>query len=214
MKGPIDKKLQRYRSSLNNALGYPALRKPLAKYSYDRAKLLTGQAFLDKVVTLQSTKDDTFGAQKDATDAIAHRWNALKPRFTEHRQLARMAFKKQRGVLTQLKVDTRLKTSFSGWMAQATAFYSKIGQHSKGIGRYGVTPEVLQETHTHLAELLALYDQQSQRKAEAQNTTEQRNRTMKELDAWMSEFYQIAKIALKDEPQLLEMLGVVVPAVV
>ena len=214
MTGSIDKKLQRYRSALINTSDYAPLRRPLAKYTYDHTKLVQGQALLDKVMKLQSTKDDTRGAQKDATDAITQRWNHLRPLFSEHRQLARMAFKEQRGVLTQLKLDTRLKSSFSGWIAQATAFYSKIGQYSEGIERYGVKAESLQEIQTQLEELLALYDQQSRCKAEAQHTTEQRNRAMKELDTWMREFFLIAKIALKDEPQLLEMLGLVVPSVV
>ena len=211
---PIDQKLQRYRSTLTNALSYAPLRKPLAKYSYDRAKLMAGQALLDKVLVLQSTKDDTRGAQKDATDAITRRWNQLKPRFSEHRQLARLAFKGQRGVLTQLKLDIKLKTSFSGWTVQATAFYSKIGQYDQAMAGYGVQTATLQEIETQLEELLALHDQQSQRKAEAQHTTEQRNKAMKELDNWMRDFHQIAKIALKNEPQLLEMLGIVVPTLV
>ena len=210
MKAPIDTKLQRYRSSLSNALSYAPLRKTLTRYSYDRPTLLKGEALLQKALKLQLTKDDTLGAQKDATDAIQQRWRSLKAVFTEHRQLARIAFKSQRGVLTQLKLNDPLKTSFSGWVTQATAFYTKVGNHLEGMNRYGVDAQGIATVQTQLEELLALYDQQLQRKAEAQHTTEQRNKVIKELDHWMREFYQIAKIALKDEPQQLEMLGIVV----
>ncbi|MEQ9440027.1 MAG: hypothetical protein RIG62_13310 [Cyclobacteriaceae bacterium] len=212
MKSSIDEKLQGYRLSLSNALGYVPLKKPLATFSYDRPKLLKGQSLLEKVLELQSTKDDTYGAQKDATDAINQEWATLKTLFNEHRQLARLAFKDQRGVLTQLKLDTRLKTAFSGWITQATAFYGKIGQHSEGMARYGVNTEVLHGAQSRLEALLGLYSQQSQRKAEAQHITEQRNKALKDLDHWMRDFYRIAKVALQDEPQLLEMLGYVVPA--
>ncbi len=207
----LDAKLQTYRSSLSNALNYPALKKPLATFSYDRAKLLKGEKLLTNVLALQSTKDDTYGAQKAATDTFNSERETVRKQFGEHRQLAKLAFKGQRDVEAQLQLNTRVKTTFKGWVSQATAFYEKISQHSDGMIRYGVTEAALQANQAKLSTLIALADQQTQRRAEAQDNTEQRNKAMKELDEWMRDFYQVAKIALKDNPQLLETLGIVVP---
>lgn len=167
---------------------------------------------MDNVLALESTKDDTYGAQKAATDTVTAEREAVRQQFSEHRQLAKLAFKGDRNTETQLKLDIRLKKDFKNWLTQATTFYDKISQHQEGMARYGVTAEVLQLTQTRLQALVALYDQQTQRKAEAQNNTEQRNKAIKELDAEMREFYQIAKFALKDEPQLMEAIGMSVPA--
>ncbi|MEM9834811.1 MAG: hypothetical protein AAF944_29595 [Bacteroidota bacterium] len=207
----LDAKLQTYRLSLSNALNYPALKKPLATFSFDRPKLLKGEKLLTDVLALQSTKDDTYGAQKAATDNFNNEREAVRKQFGEHRQLAKLAFKGQRDVEAQLQLNIRVKTTFKGWVSQATAFYEKIGQHSNGMIRYGVTEAALQTNQAELSALIALADQQTQRRAEAQDNTEQRNKAMKELDEWMRDFYQVAKIALKDNPQLLETLGIVVP---
>jgi len=208
----LDAKLQAYRLSLSNALSYPALKKPLATFSYDRPKLLKGEALLKNVQLLQSSKDDTYGAQKAATDAFAAEREAVRKQFGEHRQLAKLAFKSQREIETQLQLDTRIKTTFSGWVSQATAFYEKIGTHSSAMIQYGVTETALQPAQAKLLALMDLADQQTQRRGEAQDNTEQRNKAVRELDSWMRDFYQVARIALKDNPQLLETLGIVVPS--
>lgn len=44
-------------------------------------------------------------------------------------------------------------------------------------------------------------------KGESQDATKLKDTAFIELDDWMSEFYVVAKIALEDNPQLLESLG-------
>lgn len=209
---PLAIRLQTYRSSLHNALNFPALKKPLATFSYDRPKIIKLENKLKAVLDLESSKDDTYGAQKAATDSFNEERLTVRQQFGEHRQLARLAFKGQRDIETQLQLNVRIKTTFKGWVSQATAFYEKISAHSEGIAHYGVTSEMIEQAKTRLQALQELADQSSQRKAEAQSNTEQRNRAIKELDDEMNDFYKIAKIALKAEPQLLEALGIVVPS--
>ena len=208
---PLANRLQTYRSSLSNALNFPALKKPLATFSFERPKIVKLENKLKDVLELQSTKDDTYGAQKAATDSFNEERLAVRKQFGEHRQLARLAFKGQRDTETQLQLNVRIKTTFKGWVSQAIAFYEKISEHNEGIARYGVAPEMIEQAKTRLLALQELADQLSQRKALAQSNTEQRNKAIQELDEEMSDFYKIAKIALKAEPQLLEALGIVVP---
>ncbi|MGQ7868483.1 hypothetical protein [Sunxiuqinia sp. sy24] len=42
---------------------------------------------------------------------------------------------------------------------------------------------------------------------ESEDTTKQKDTAFANLDEWMSNFYAVAAIALKDHPQLLEALG-------
>ena len=44
-------------------------------------------------------------------------------------------------------------------------------------------------------------------KGESQDATKIKDEVFAKLDDWMSEFYAVAKIALEDNPQLLESLG-------
>jgi hypothetical protein len=62
----------------------------------------------------------------------------------------------------------------------------------------------------------ALADTRNQRllsKGEAEEATHRRNQSIKALKAWMSDFRAIARIALRDNPQLKETLDMVVKAV-
>ena len=47
-------------------------------------------------------------------------------------------------------------------------------------------------------------------KGESQDSTKSKDKAFGEIDDWMSEFYAVAKIALEDNPQLLESLGIFV----
>ena len=42
---------------------------------------------------------------------------------------------------------------------------------------------------------------------ESQNATKQKDKSLKELEYWVCDFKQVNKIALEDQPQLLEVLG-------
>ena len=47
-------------------------------------------------------------------------------------------------------------------------------------------------------------------KGESQDATTIKDTAFAKLDDWMSEFYAVARIALEDNPQLLEALGLIV----
>ncbi len=46
--------------------------------------------------------------------------------------------------------------------------------------------------------------------ADAQNSTEIKDSAIAKMNTWMYEFYTVSRMALKDQPQLLEALGKVV----
>ena len=45
---------------------------------------------------------------------------------------------------------------------------------------------------------------------ESQEATKKKDKALAELEDWMSDFHLVAKIAMEDQPQLLESLGVLV----
>jgi hypothetical protein len=53
---------------------------------------------------------------------------------------------------------------------------------------------------------------QETQKSEAQKATGERNRAFSNLDEYMYDLLQIARVMLYDKPQLLEKLGIVSPS--
>ncbi len=78
--------------------------------------------------------------------------------------------------------------------------------------RYDIPRAELEQALSQLQSVRALRLTSLQKKGQAQHATQQRDMAMKELQEWLSRFRAAARLALADEPQLLEVLGIVVAA--
>ncbi|MEM9091615.1 MAG: hypothetical protein AAGC93_23110, partial [Cyanobacteria bacterium P01_F01_bin.53] len=104
------------------------------------------------------------------------------------------------------------KKSLSGWMAQATQFYKNaMGNKDilKALQEFGITERKLKTGLTQLKVIEAANLKQEEEKGDAQAATQKRDAALDELQDWLSDYLAIAKIALEDDPQLLEGLGIV-----
>ncbi|PIX13393.1 MAG: hypothetical protein COZ74_06510, partial [Flavobacteriaceae bacterium CG_4_8_14_3_um_filter_31_8] len=70
-----------------------------------------------------------------------------------------------------------------------------------------ITPEYITETLAGIAEVESLRAARTQNEGITQNATKIKDKAFKDLDKWMGSFFAIARIALENEPQLLESLG-------
>jgi hypothetical protein len=107
------------------------------------------------------------------------------------------------------------KQSIRGWLDQATTFYDNALANEDiqaDLARFNITPEVLAEGQAAVEAVARANSQQEQEKGDAQAATAVRDDAVEALDEWMSEFRVAARIALEDEPQQLEKLGIRVPA--
>lgn len=107
----------------------------------------------------------------------------------------------------KLEISGVRKKSKEEWLSQAITFYNKIDEIAEDMARYGVTLDVLSQTKAMVEALSTTRLQQLQRKAEAQDATEKRDEALKAMDDWMKGFKAAARLALKGNPQWLEMLG-------
>ncbi|MEL7329962.1 MAG: hypothetical protein AAGJ69_08990, partial [Cyanobacteria bacterium J06559_1] len=73
---------------------------------------------------------------------------------------------------------------------------------------FGITRKKLRASQKTLQVVEAAAQTQEQAKGAAQRATQTRNAAMKALRDWLSDFIAIAKIALAQDRQLLESLGI------
>lgn len=208
MANSIDRIVLERKHIIENALNHPDIQKKLAAFTYDRKKLLEGKALNEKVGLLQAVKKDNYGLQVSSTESLKVNLADTKAIYHEHVALARLTYKDSRGMRYRLDLNGPRKRRKEEWLAQAAIFYSNIEVIAADMARYGVTLEVLQQTKAMIEALSTTRQQQLLRKAEAQNATEKRDAALKAMDIWMKDFKTVARLALKDHPQWLEMLGI------
>jgi hypothetical protein len=99
----------------------------------------------------------------------------------------------------------------NGWIRQADTFYSNLLHNPGLIDRLAVnaiTVEKLPAGYENVMRVSQARTRYTEAIGMAQVATDQRNRLLAEFNFWMKEFIYVCKAALKNEPQLLEVLGI------
>jgi len=198
--------------AIENALQHETIQKKLAVYNYDRPKLLEGKSLKEEVQQLHSVKQDKYGEQFTVSEDLKAQIQEVRLRYRQHVKRARLAFENQRGVLSQLQLEGRRKSDMNGWLDQLYTFYSKIEGFAPEMSLYNIGQEELAQTKAMVEALYAARQQHLQCRGNAQDATQKRNAKRRALRTWMSQFKKAARLALADEPQLLEALGIIVPS--
>ena len=207
----ISKRIEVASYAITNALNNPVITAALAVFGYDATRLNDGKTLLDNVKTLQAKQKQEYIEQRAATsdrDAIREEIDVI---YEKHLKLARVAFKHEPNILLALEADGARLRAYDGWKAQVTVFYDAALSNQPimdGLAQFNITTTDLTDVQAKLATLDAAEATQKTEIGEAQQATLDRDTALDALDDWMSSFQEVARIALEDNPQLLESLGI------
>ena len=206
----IDTYLQQVRVAVRNSSEVAEIADALALYGHDAAKTAEGAALLATVEELQAVQKQEYSEQYAATTAVNEAWRAADKTYTAHRKIARLALRTNPDAQTALMLHEPKARTLNPWLGQAGVFY-KNGLRNPDVlaalATYNITEAMLTDAQTAVSTLADLDADQEQEKSEAQNATRARNAALDVLDVWYSAFRTIARIALEDDPQRLEALG-------
>jgi hypothetical protein len=207
----IDGLLNSARVGINNALNSPKIQDYLAVYGYSSEKIQQGKALYEAALSAYQQQKIEFGKQIGATATLNLVWETASKSYIKFIKIARIAFKDDAGIATQLGLNGSRKNSLSGWLAQAQQFYGNLIDNTALITQlteYGITLEKLQVGYAELQAVEVANLAQTREKGEAQNATQTRDMAIAALSKWFSDYVAIARIALEAESQLLESLGI------
>ncbi|MEQ9440181.1 MAG: hypothetical protein RIG62_14100 [Cyclobacteriaceae bacterium] len=197
---------------LTNALNEPTIRQRLAAVGYSEAKIQLGISTVANARAQAKSHQVSYTSKKLASRQVQTELVSLRQLLVEHRAVARMAFRHQPEMHVTLQLDTKISRKQSVWLDQAADFYESLLTQAKVMQRYDVTKDELEQARGQLQSIKNLRLNNLQKKGKAQHATQQRDVALKELSQWLSRFKAAARLALADEPQLLEVLGIVVTA--
>jgi hypothetical protein len=196
---------------IENSLTDPVVKDALAAYGYSEETLAVGKTLYDETVALQNAQNKEYGDQVAATSELYDLWETTDRQYKKTLKIARIAFQDHPKADRAVMLFGQRKESLSGWLAQAQLFYANILNDSDlmdSLAEYGYTVEKLQQESDLLNQIAVKNQQQKKEMGEAQASTQARDKKIDELAKWVSNLRAVAKVALADDPQQLEKLGI------
>lgn len=202
--------LEMYRVSLENATKQPQIQAILTKLGYDTAVIEEGKALLS-----QTRKAYDFNRiEDDETSAAYADFSKLKEEvedlFNIHRKIAKVIFRKDPVTADQLSISGPIPRTYMKWLESAKIFYGVAATDQdvlNKLGRLKLGAADIATGNTLINELEMARTEYLREKGESQDATKLKDAAFSKIRDWMSDFYEVAKIGLEDNPQLLESLG-------
>jgi hypothetical protein len=205
----LPKKLATAQTAIYNAMELPGVQEKLNKYGLTLKRMQEGNSLVNNAILLHNAKHDLYGEKQEVASQLNTQENETRQKFRKHVDTVRLAFRKDAATLAKFRID-RISAKKDTWQLQASYFYSKAILHAEVLANYQLPQEALAQNQASVEALTAIRNRRLQKKGEAEEATQKRNEVTKPLHEWMKEFRTIARIALKDSPQLMEALGIVV----
>ena len=208
----IEQQLTAAQVAIDNARAEAEIKTALAEVGYDDMRLQQGRALYERALALHQRQRAEYGEQYAASEALTAAWEQAETSYIRCIKIARVALKNDRGAAQQLDLNGQRKQSLSGWLVQARQFYANALSAPDILAKlepYGLTRAKLEAGQAEVGAVEAANLAQQKERGEAQTATKARDAALDELNEWMSDFVALARVALDEQPQRLEKLGVV-----
>lgn len=205
--------LERCRVALTNAENHEEIKPLLAEFGMNADKIIEGRTLLEetKKVWDHNVKEDA--ETKIASNDYKAAYTEMRAIFKEHRDKTRTFFYKEPEVLITLGVTGAFPASYTVFFEKIKQFYMGIQNNPEiqtKMNLIKITPEIVSEGLAKYNHLLAERANYEKELGESQDATKSKDAALLTLLEWMDDFDAIAKVALYNKPQLLEVLGIFV----
>ena len=210
--GNITGFLESARVLIENSRDIPEVAQAVASYGYDAMRIQEGVAALSAAQALVSQQIREYGDSYQATNDVNRALAAAEDAYRKAVKVARVVFEDP-AAIGALKLSGPRKQTTNGFLEQATPFYDNLLANpplAAKLGQYGYPEARLKAEQALVAAVRQAINVQLKETGEAQAATQARDKAFDALDVWVSGFRAICKIALANEPQRLEQLGIVV----
>lgn len=206
----IDDLIDHTRIVLENAKSHPFASTKMAAFGYHKQKIEEGALLLENMLSLQMQQEDCYSTGKGLKQQLDKDLEAVTTLYKEHLGIARFAFRHDPLMQAKLELQGARKRGLPKAIHQIQKFYIRAEEVISQMKKYGARPEEFAQAKAMIEAISMARAQKKRCHGNAQSATQQRNKAKRELQAWLSDFKKVARVALKDEQQLLEVFGMVV----
>ncbi|PKQ68167.1 hypothetical protein [Labilibaculum manganireducens] len=195
---------------INNSINSSIIKSTVALFGYDEPKLTEAQTLLNTVEDLNNTQQKEYGDQYQAQNDFQTNRKKAHDAYMDLLTIAKIALKNDVSAQQSLGLNHPRKKSFSGWLTQALQFCNNLiasPNYTATMEVYGQGVEKIQAVKQAITDTQNSAEIHKSETGEAQQATQLRDAKLDELAIWVIDYKKIARIALKEQPQLLEKLG-------
>jgi hypothetical protein len=193
--------------AIENSLSTAEIQAAVADYGYPAEKLLEARALVDAT---QAAVDGRVNAKADRVDAAQDFNQALAAAHEAYRKLAKTArVMCDKATLSALGLVGPEPRTTGGFLKAASTLFENAAD-APVLAQYGYDAAQLAAGRAAVVALQAAGQRSDAARGAALAATAQQREALKSLRVWLARYIAIAKLALRENPQRLEALGVLV----
>lgn len=204
---------EKVRVALTNSLSNPQIKPLLASFGVNKIKVDEGWAVYNKAKDAWEINKTEDTESTIASNSLKKSYSEFEGLFKRHRHISIIFFKKHPDFLVKLGVKGNFPDKYNELFDKSKEYYEAIQSNpdiQKELIKCKITPKIVVDCLSKHSVLLSKRAEYEKEEGESQDATEIKNSALLELREWKEDFDIIAKVALYDHPQLLEVLGIFV----
>jgi len=194
-------------TTIHNSLSDPEIQSLVAGFGYMVEKLNAANglcAAAQAAVNLQKSKE---GGQQESTRLLSEAERTARDAYQALAKVARAVFIKDKAQLVTLGLTGRQPRDIAEFLTAAYTLFDNAAA-LPALADYGYGAARLQTERGKIVALDQANRRQEAAKGAAQQATRDQEAALQSLHDWLAQYRKIARVALREKPQLLEKLGI------
>jgi hypothetical protein len=210
----VAKQIERARLMIDGTLNNPDIQDAVAPYGYPATRIQEGKALLDTVQARRGAAESRRTVKKTKTGTAQSATNAAYQAMTPLVGVARAVLVSNPIARGALGLDLGpLPRSRAGLLDRGRRFLNALAADSPladQLSGFGLTVAKRTALQATLTTLEQAQSEQAGAKGAAEDAAPAVQEALEALNAWVMQYRKLARIALKEHPQLLEKLGMTI----
>ena len=201
--------LQSYRLMLKKAETHPDINKAMAGMGYNSAKLKEGKALIQSTREIYDANSRKKDEQSIHSTEFSRKKRELDETYRLHRNKVRILSRNDADMKAKLGLEDPLPRNYIPWIVTIRKFYEEAcgdPELQDKLMQVRITKKDIDQGLKDVKEIQDMYARYILLKGESKLATAEKKKAFKEMHQWMMDFYALARLAMKKNPELLEAL--------
>lgn len=207
----IPTQLQQAETAINNTSKSAVLKAAMLPFGYTIAKLNEAKTLAGKARAAVEDSSSFYGDQRQRTAFVKTAFVEAKRAYQGLSKVARVIFAGQEGPLTTLGLNNAMPRRMDDFVLSAQVLFNWNGYSAEmkaALEASTYDGGKISEARGKIEELKTAREAQKDAMGDKQKAKKAQRKALNELHQWYMKFRKLARIALQDDPELLEKMDI------